>query len=165
MPNVKEHEMVFLIKTNKLLQKDDASVKISEVIQDKIAVKNVLTFYNLSKLYNIAFISESSLLYIERCFPMVCETQNFLHLEFSIVAKILSSSELNIHSEVEIFLALTKWLKHNSEERSKYAEQFLIKVRFSLLSEQALKYISNCDLIFSKKEDYVRLIKTVSANK
>ena len=41
----------------------------------------------------------------------------------------------------------------------------LLKVRFSLLSEQALKYISNCDSIFSEEEDYVNIIKTNSVNK
>ena len=52
---------------------------------------------------------------------MVVETQNFLHLDLSNVAKILASSELNIHSEVEIFNAVITWLKHNIEERIKYA--------------------------------------------
>ena len=96
---------------------------------------------------------------------MVVETLNFLHLDFSIVAKILASSELNTHTEVEVFIAVINWLKHDNENRSNYAKQLLSKVRFTLLSEPALKYISNCDSIFRKKEDFVKLIKTVSLNK
>ena len=51
---------------------------------------------------------------------MIVKNENFLHLDFSIVAKILASSELNIHSEVEVYNAANTWLKYNSEERSKY---------------------------------------------
>ena len=64
-----------------------------------------------------------------------------MHLDFSIVAKILDSCELNIHSEVEIFNAVIAWLKHNSVQRIKYAKQLLLRVRISLLSEHASKHI------------------------
>ena len=143
VPSIKEHEIVLALKIDKLLQKEDTIMKINKFIQDKLTVENVVAFYCLVKCYNVATISESSLLYIERCFPIVVETQNFLHLDFINVAKILGSSELNIHSEVEVFNAAITWLKHNIEERSKYAKQLLLKVRFTLLSEHALEYISN----------------------
>ena len=102
-------------------------------MQDKISVENAATFYTLAKLFNLLSANKFSLNYIERCFPMVVETKNFIHLDFSLVAKILASSELNIHTEVEIFNAAFTWLKHNIEERSKYAKQLLLKVRLSLL--------------------------------
>ena len=79
--------------------------------------------------------------YTERCFPIVIETKNFFHLDFNLVVKILASSELNIHSEVEVLNAAINWLKHNIEERNKYAKQLLLKVRLPLLSEHALKYV------------------------
>ena len=97
---MKEQETVLALKINKLLQTEDTIMKISKVFQDKLTVKNVVAFYSLAKYYNRATISKSSLLYIERCFPIVVESQNFLHLDYSIVAKILASSELDIHSEV-----------------------------------------------------------------
>ena len=102
--------------------KDDENMKTFDFIKDKMNKENVFTFYSLAKIYKLSIISDSSLLYIERCFLIVVESQNFLHLDFSIVAKILASSELNIHSEVEVFNAVITWLKHNIEERSKYAK-------------------------------------------
>ena len=129
------------LKMNKLMLNEDKYSKISDLIEENKNVDNVLTFYSLAKFYKLATISESSLFYIERCFPMVVETRNFLHLDLSIVAKILASSELNIHSEVEVFNAVITWLKHNIEERNKYTKQLLLKVRLSLLSEYAINYI------------------------
>ena len=98
----------------------EESLEIFNLIKDKMTMHNVLTFYSLAKLYKLPTVFEKSLLYIERCFQMVVKTQNYLHLDFSIVAKILSSSELNIHSEVEIFNAVITWLKNDIEERSKF---------------------------------------------
>ena len=96
---------------------------------------------------------------------MVVETQNFLHLNFKLVEKILASSELNIHSEVEVFNAAITWLKHNSEERSKYAKQLLLKVRIPLLSEHALEYVLSKVLFFSEKNNCVNMLETVLVNK
>ena len=100
--------------------KKDKNLEIFDFVKDKISKNNVLTFYSLAKLYKLGNISESSLLYIERCFQMIVETQNFLHLDFSIVAKILASSELNIHSEVEVF---------NSELESIFATRLKSKCK------------------------------------
>ena len=96
---------------------------------------------------------------------MVIETKNFLHLDFSTVAKILDNSELDIHSEVEIFNAANIWLNHNIEERSKYAKQLLLKVRLPLLSEPALEYILDNVLSLYKNRDWVNMLKTVLVNK
>ena len=140
---------------------------ISNFRKVKMTVHNVVTFYSLAKLYNLALIFASSMSFIERLFPMIVETQNFLHLDFNLVAKILDSSELNIHSEVEIINAANTWLKQNSEERSKYAKQLLLKVRLSLLSREAVKHVLEKVSLFSfyKSNDCVNMLKTVLADK
>ena len=96
---------------------------------------------------------------------MLFESQNFLHLDISNVKKILASSELNIHSEVDVFNAAIYWLKHNIEERSKYVKQLLLKVRLPLLSEHALKYILDEELSFSNKNECMSVLKEVIAKK
>ena len=158
---MKEHEIILALKTYKLLQKEHTTMKISKVLQNKLRVENIIAFYSLAKCCNLTTISESSLCYIEICFPMLVGTQNFLHLSFNLVSKILESSELNIHSEVEVLNAVITWLKHNSEERGKYAPQLLLKVRLPLLSDHALEYISNCYSIFNKKGDLLKLLKFI----
>ena len=153
--------MAIALNLNKLMLNEDKDLNIAE----KMTNDNVLTFYSLAKQYKLATVSKSSLLCIERCFSIIIKTQNFLHLDFNLVAKVLASSELNIQTEVEIFNAVINWIKHNIEERSKYAKQLLLKVRFTLLSKPALKFISNFDSTFSKKGEFVKLIKQVTVNK
>ena len=88
---------------NNILLQQDINNKISDYIEDKVAVKNVTIFYQLAKLYNLTSLAVITLSYIERCFAMVVETQNFLELDFNVIAIILSSSGLSVHSELEVF--------------------------------------------------------------
>ena len=140
------------------------SKELDKIMQDKVAVENVITFYSLAKFYNIVSVSESSLLYIERCFPVIVETRNFLHFDFDLVVKVLSSSKLNIHSEVEVFNAANAWLKHNSKERGKYATQLLLKVRLQFLSQHAFKHILNCNSLLTKNIEHGKTLKEVLLN-
>ena len=72
---------------------------------------------------------------------MVAKTSSFLELDFLSVAKIVSSSNLHITSEVEVFNAVEFWLNHNIKERGKFAKRLLMKVRFLTLSSHAQKYL------------------------
>ena len=142
--------MILALKLGKFLLDKDKSTKTSEYFET-ITLKNVTTYYSLANLYQLYNVAEQTLAYIERCFQMVADTENFLHLNFSLVAKILASSELNLHSEVEVFNAANSWLKHNSEERSKHAIELLSKVRLTLLSKDALRHLLNTNSSFKKR--------------
>ena len=72
---------------------------------------------------------------------MVAESDDFQELDFLFVKKILSSNELNVDSELEIFSAVKLWVMHNVKDRSKYSTDLLSTVRFKLLSDHALNYI------------------------
>ena len=51
----------------------------------------------------------------------------------------LSSSDLNIDSELQVFNAFHSWLCHDITERRKYAKELLSKVCLPLLSTSALE--------------------------
>ena len=80
---------------------------------------------------------------IEQCFSMFADSEIFLELEFNYIIKIISSSGLNIDSELQVFNAADSWLSHDITERSKYAKDLLSKVRLPLLSISALKQVLN----------------------
>ena len=123
---------------------EDTDIEIFKNFQKKVTAQNVLFFYSISKIFYFARIGEFSLRYIERCFPMIVDTRNFLHLDFIIIEKLLGSSELNIHSEAEVIIAAISWLKHSSEERSKFARKLSLKIRSTFMSVDALKRVLSC---------------------
>ena len=159
-----QHKIVTALKTNKLLLNENSTTKVCNIVKKKISPNNALHFCTLARLYKLDNVYEQSLRYVERCFQMVVKSQNFLYLDFNLLAKILLSSELNIHSEVEIFNAVISWLENNPEENIKYAKQLLRKVRVSLLSEHACNYVSNLVSSLSKSSDCMKLLKTFLDN-
>ena len=127
------------LKENKVILDEDKEVYRS--IQDKISFHNVTALYVLSQVFKFSNIRKPPILFIERLFPIVTESQKFLNLDYKYVAKILSSSYLNIDSELEIFNAVVSWLG-NIKERNTFANNLFLKIRFTLLSAHALKFIS-----------------------
>ena len=140
-------------------------ILISQYVDDKITFKNVSTFYQLAKLNKLTSLAELTFSYIERCFSIVAETQNFLEIEFNFIGKILKSSELSVRSELEVLNAATSWLKHNSNERSKFAKQLLLTVRLPLLSDHALDYILNSVPAYNENIECVDILKQISNDK
>ena len=126
----------FLI--NKLFIKKELGIKH---IADKINVENVILYHKLADIFEISVLSQTTLRYIERCFTMVAETQNFLECNVVLVKRILYSSNLHITSELEVYDAVNNWISHNTAERNKFAKDLLLSVRLPLLSDHALNHL------------------------
>ena len=124
-------------------------------------LSNVLTVYKMSKVFNLPTPARQSLSYIESCFTILADTQNFLELDYKLVANILASSELHIDSEVEIFNSAYEWIKHNFNERERFVKRLLLKVRLILLSDQALRNILSDESPFTAVQDCVEIINKV----
>ena len=115
---------------------------INKHIDDKLNTKNVIAVYYFSRQFNSLTVSNISFQFIKRCFPTIVDNTSFLDLDFRSVSKILSSSELNIDSELEVFNAVVAWIDYK-KERSKHAKSLFMKIRLSLLSVPALNYVSD----------------------
>ena len=79
---------------------------VKNCIKDKILPKNVATYYRIFEVFKLSNLSKLATTYIQSWFTTVTETKNFLELEFVSLKKILSSSELLITSEIQVFNAV-----------------------------------------------------------
>ena len=89
---------------------------------------------------------------------MVYETKNFLELDLSQVAKIISSFELNIDSELEVLTAARYWVDHDFEKRNIFAKNLFSKICLTLLPDQYLKKVLNNSIFFSKNSERVKFL-------
>ena len=153
------------MRTNTVFLDEVKGNKISAYLETKQNVNNAATFYYISNVFKPSNCSTFSLRFVERCFPMVVESNEFLELDFKSVGKILSSSELNIDSELQVFNAADEWLCHNITGRSKYAKYLLLKIRISLLSIPALNYIIRNESCFATSDECVKIMNEVLVNK
>ena len=140
---------------------EETNTKIDKHIKAKICVQNVSYYHSVAKVYNLSSVSSFTTSYIARCFTMVVDTQNFLHLDFEVVAKILKSSDLNIHTEVEVFNAAVKWINHNIDKRRNYSKKLLSTVRLPLLSDTAFEYILGIGLSAIENRKFAKELKGI----
>ena len=129
------------MKFNKVLLNEIEDKKINKTMMSETDIKNCLVTHNSSNIFNLSKSSIESMRLIERCFPMIVDSDNFFELDFISVKKVLSSSSLNIDSELQVFNAADSWLSYDLIERSKYAKDLLSQVRLPLLSIPALKQV------------------------
>ena len=93
---------------------------------------------------------------------MIAESKNFFELDFHAVYKIVSSSKLNIHSEIELFNASISWLKHNIKIRRKFAKKILLKVRLHLVPNRTLTHLLDTISLQDLDTKYVNELKELT---
>ena len=66
-----------------------------------------------------------------------------------------------ITTEVEVFYTADRWLNHNIEERRKYVEDLLSKVRFHLLSSETIRHLFNNSTFFKKDGGCLKFLSKI----
>ena len=58
---------------------DSGGSEIEEVFVEKLTTQNVLSFYQIFKLFNLPSFNKTIFSFIERCFQTIVETECFLN--------------------------------------------------------------------------------------
>ena len=127
-------------------------LEIVEKVKDKVKIKNVAMYHQFAKVFNLPTLAKETFRCMERCFSMVVENSNFLQSEFTVVSRLLSSSKLNICSELEVFHAADAWLS-NTVERHVFLKDLFLKIRFSLLSDHEVEHVLQTPSTFISNEN------------
>ena len=104
------------METNKVLLDKLEENKINRLM----TCKQLHSFLSLIKCFQAPkFFSCRHGLYSARYFTTVAESNSFSEVDFSAVGEILSSSQVNIDSELQVLDAAGSWLRHDITERGK----------------------------------------------
>ena len=157
-----ENNFFTVLRANNILLHQDLEKIEFEKIEDKINVQNVATYYGISKLFSLTKLVKFALCYIYRCFSNVYDSHSFSELGFTIVAKILASSELCIDSELEALDAAKCWVIYDYAERSMFAKDLLLKIRLPLLPSDVVNSLWTKNVYFGEIDDCVNILRDVS---
>ena len=149
------------LKLQKFLLRQDEDIRALGYMKDKINIHNVTTLYQLAKFFSSNSLTKITFNYILRCFTMVVQTKNFQELDHTLVSKILTSSDLKISSELEVFKAADLWLNYNLTDRDIFAKDLLTKVRLPLLSDHALKHLLKSSSAFSESSECTSILNDI----
>ena len=159
------NKLIAVIKLNKIRFDLQEACKLFDCIKEKTTPQNVATYYQFCELFKLSSISKVLIKYIERWFTTVVETNNFLALDFHSAEKILTSSNLDISSEVQVFSAANDWTNCNLKERKIHAKDLLLTVRLPLLSDYIVKHVLQNESVFYKVEESLAVINKVLKEK
>ena len=106
----------------------------------------ISTFY-LAEKYDCVELIHNSRKFIHENFASVGEMDEFLSLEAKEVAVWISSDEIAVKAEADVFKIMLKWVEHGKTERKAAFEELFRHVRLSFLSRDFLEDVVTNELV------------------
>ena len=138
---------------------------VSNLYTKRINPSNVCYHYEISKHFHQTDLHTYTKKYIQRWFCLLVANNEHLDLSFDLIENVLSSSDLEITSEIELLNAADFWIKHDGRKRSKFAIKLIKKIRLPLLTIAALEKLLTDGNSFSKCVDCKNYIQKAISNK
>ena len=126
---------------------------------------NVCFHFETSKCFYQIDLHKSTFKCIQRWLCLLIDNNKHLDMSYDFIKKVLSFSELDTTSEIELINFVDSWVNHDTTQRSKFAMSLLRNVRLSLLSNAALYKLLADDNSFSKRSDCKNYIEKTITNK
>lgn len=97
----------------------------SNFLEEKLSVSNCLSTYKFAEAYDCFELTKASHDFVMKHFITVSLTEEFLTLNTDELDRFLSSDELKVEAETEVYEALLRWYKHDEEgRRSEFGKLF-----------------------------------------
>ncbi|XP_062995848.1 kelch-like protein 6 [Elgaria multicarinata webbii] len=120
------------------LQLMPALALISRYLTEKISMENCLRLYMLARDHNNSTLMRGTLRYLGLHFEPLLEHKDFPHLDLSAFVGIISSDHLAVTSELDVFLAVQRWVTAAPAERLAVLKALLQHIRFPLLTHKEI---------------------------
>ena len=97
-------------------------------------IDNCIGIHHLADTYSCLALSTYSEQYIYRNFDNIINTNEFLNLNIDRILYYISSDELSVCNEENVFHAIVKWINYDINNRKGYICNLISKVRLELVS-------------------------------
>ena len=103
-----------------------------------LTTENCVFHYYLADKYQCMHLREKAREMINSDFSAVMETDDFLSLDIKQVMEWVSSDDITVNAEEEVFKGIVKWVSHNRSEREAEFPELLCQVRLVSISHNFL---------------------------
>ena len=107
-------------------------------LEQTLNTLNSISTYRLAKKYHCEELARHTKEYIDLNFTNVAKTEEFLGLPYQGVKMWLSSDEINVNAEEDVFEIILRWTGHKNDERKKYFADLFREVRLIHVSRDFL---------------------------
>ena len=132
---VVEERVHNLIATANFLLLPSLKTMATNVLKEVVSTQNCLFNYYFADKYEVVELKEKCREVINANFSVVMETEDFLNLDMKEVMEWVSSDDVIVNAEEDIFQGIVKWVSHDKTEREKHFPGLLHQIRLSSISD------------------------------
>ena len=127
-----------LIATADYLLLPSLKTMVGTFLKEIITVQNCIFNYYFSEKYKCIQLKEKAREVINANFSAVMETEDFKKLDVKQLIEWVSSDDVIVNAEEEVFKGIVKWVSHNKSEREGHFPELLHQVRLKSVSHDFL---------------------------
>lgn len=146
---VTEENVQSLLPAANLLQLTEVRDACCEFLKKQLHPSNCLGIMSFADLHSCSNLLQESQRFARKHFPeVVKQSEEYLNLRCSEVIELISSNELGVPTEEDVFEAVIQWVKHDKEHRMQHLADLIHQVRYELLSSNyVLKHVAEDDML------------------
>ena len=116
-------------------------------LEAEMTESNCISTFYFAEKYDCVELIRDSREFIHENFAFVGEMDEFLSLEAKEVAVWISSDEIAVEAEADVFEIILKWVEHSKSERKAAFEELFRHVRLNFLSRDCLEDVVTNELV------------------
>ena len=148
-----EERAHYLLATANYFLLPSLKTTVSDFLEDTVTTENCVFNYYFAEKYECVELKDKCLEVINSNFSVVMKTEDFLNLDMKQVMEWVSSDDVIVNSEEDIFKGIVMWVSHNKSEREKLFPELLHHVRLPFVSHDfLLNELVNEELITENPE-------------
>ncbi|XP_036935620.1 kelch-like protein 40b [Acanthopagrus latus] len=130
-------------------------------LQKRLSLSNCLAIFRLGLMLDCPRLAVSARNYACERFQLISRDEDFLQLQPSELAAILTNDNLNVETEEAVFETLMSWVSRDAENREKELPDLLDCIRLRLVNEDYLKEKVEKHKLISSNPDLLQKIQLV----
>ncbi|XP_078352351.1 kelch-like protein 3 [Oculina patagonica] len=107
-------------------------------LKENMTLENCIFNYYFADKYRCVELGEKAREVINSNFSVIVETEDFLSLDMKQVMEWVSSDDITVNAEEEVFKGIVKWVSHNKSERETHFPELFHEVRLVSISHDNL---------------------------
>ena len=116
-------------------------------LQGEMSDTNCISTFYFAEKYDCVELIRNSRKFVHENFASVGEMDEFLSLEAKEVAVWISSDEIAVEAEADVYKIILKWVEHSKSERKTAFEELFRHVRLNFLSRDCLEDVVTNELV------------------
>ena len=133
-----------------------------QFLEQQITKSNCISTFYFAEKYQCDELITNTRKFIHANFASVAEMDEFLNLEAKEVERWISSDEISVAVEADVFKIVLKWIEQDKSERKSSFKQLFGHVRLAFLSRDFLLDVVTNELVVENSDCYKLMSKAIN---